>query len=55
MSINILAFDGDGIGPEIMKSTLNIVEHLNEKLKLKIDISKAVSCTHLTLPTIYSV
>ena len=54
MSINILAFDGDGIGPEIMKSTLNIVEHLNEKLKLKIDISKeliAVSYTHLTLPT----
>ena len=40
MSINILAFDGDGIGPEIMKSTLNIVELLNEKLKLKIDISK---------------
>ena len=29
MSINILAFDGDGIGPEIMKSTLNIVELLN--------------------------
>ena len=25
MSINILAFDGDGIGPEIMKSTLSIV------------------------------
>ena len=33
MSINILAFDGDGIGPEIMKSTLSIVQLLNKKLK----------------------
>ena len=40
MSINILAFDGDGIGPEIMKSTLDVVEVLNEKLKLDIDIKK---------------
>ena len=42
MSINILAFDGDGIGPEIMKSTLDIVEFLNEKLELKIDIKKEI-------------
>ena len=42
MSINILAFDGDGIGPEIMKSTLNVVELLNEKLKLDIDIKKEI-------------
>ena len=38
MSINILAFDGDGIGPEIMKSTLDIVEFLNEKLELKLSL-----------------
>ena len=42
MSINILAFDGDGIGPEIMKSTLDIVEFLNKKLELKIDIKKEI-------------
>ena len=42
MSINILAFDGDGIGPEIMKSTLDVVELLNEKLKLDIDIKKEI-------------
>ena len=42
MSINILAFDGDGIGPEIMRSTLDIVEFLNEKLELKIDIKKEI-------------
>ena len=42
MSINILAFDGDGIGPEIMKSTLDVVELLNEKLKLGIDIKKEI-------------
>ena len=44
MLINILAFDGDGIGPEIMKSTLDIVEFLNEKLELKIDIKKEIMC-----------
>jgi len=26
MSIDILALDGDGIGPEIMQSTLDIVD-----------------------------
>ena len=34
MSINILVFDGDGIGPEIVSSTLDIINLLNSKLKL---------------------
>ena len=33
MSIDILALDGDGIGPEIMQSTLDIVDFLNKELK----------------------
>ena len=31
MTINILAFDGDGIGPEIMTSTLDVISFLNTK------------------------
>ena len=40
MSINILAFDGDGIGPEIMTSTLEVIDHLNTKLSLDVNIKK---------------
>ena len=42
MSIDILALDGDGIGPEIMQSTLDIVDFLNKELKLDIQIRKKV-------------
>jgi 3-isopropylmalate dehydrogenase len=42
MSIDILALDGDGIGPEIMQSTLDIVDFLNKELKLDIQIRKEV-------------
>ena len=34
MSVDILVFDGDGIGPEIMSSTIAIIELLNAKLKI---------------------
>ena len=40
MTINLIAFEGDGIGPEIMKSTLDIIEFLNVKLELKIQVKK---------------
>ena len=36
MSVDILVFDGDGIGPEIMSSTIAIIELLNAKLELNI-------------------
>ena len=42
MTINILAFDGDGIGPEIMTSTLDVISFLNTKLNLNINIEKEV-------------
>jgi len=42
MTINILAFDGDGIGPEIMTSTLDVISFLNTKLNLNINIKKEV-------------
>ena len=38
MSVDILVFDGDGIGPEIMCSTIAIIELLNAKLKLNINL-----------------
>ena len=40
MSVDILVFDGDGIGPEIMSSTIAIIELLNAKLKLNINLKK---------------
>ena len=39
MPIRILALDGDGIGPEIMEATLEVV-YLNQKLDLNLQISK---------------
>ena len=42
MSVDILVFDGDGIGPEIMCSTIAIIEHLNAKLKLNINLKKEI-------------
>ena len=42
MSVDILVFDGDGIGPEIMSSTLAIIELLNAKLKLNINLKKEI-------------
>ncbi|MDC0457796.1 isocitrate/isopropylmalate family dehydrogenase [Alphaproteobacteria bacterium] len=40
MTINLIAFDGDGIGPEIMTSTLEVINHLNTKLSLDVNIEK---------------
>jgi len=40
MPIRILALDGDGIGPEIMEATLEVVYLLNQELDLDIKISK---------------
>ena len=42
MSVDILVFDGDGIGPEIMSSTIAIIEFLNAKLKLNINLKKEI-------------
>ena len=42
MTIRIIAFDGDGIGPEIMGSTLEIIKTLNNKLDLNINIEKEI-------------
>ena len=42
MSVDILVFDGDGIGPEIMCSTIAIIELLNAKLKLNINLKKEI-------------
>ena len=42
MSVDILVFDGDGIGPEIVSSTLDIINLLNSKLKLDIKIHKEI-------------
>ena len=40
MTINLIAFDGDGIGPEIMTSTLEVIDILNTKLSLDVNIEK---------------
>ena len=42
MKLNIIAFDGDGIGPEIVSSTLDIINLLNNKLKLDIEIKREI-------------
>ena len=42
MKFNIIAFDGDGIGPEIVSSTLDIINLLNTKLKLDIEIKREI-------------
>ena len=42
MKLNIIAFDGDGIGPEIVRSTLDINNILNSKLKLDIEIQREI-------------
>ena len=40
MTINLIAFDGDGIGPEIMSSTLEVINLLDTKLSLDLNIEK---------------
>ena len=40
MTINLIAFDGDGIGPEIMNSTLEVIEFLDDNLSLDLNIEK---------------
>ncbi|MDC0093113.1 isocitrate/isopropylmalate family dehydrogenase [Alphaproteobacteria bacterium] len=40
MRINLIAFDGDGIGPEIMTSTLEVINFLDDKLSLDLNIEK---------------
>ena len=42
MKLNIIAFDGDGIGPEIVSSTLDIINLLNTKLNLGIEIQREI-------------
>ena len=42
MSIKILVLEGDGIGPEILEATLDVVHFLNQELDLDILISKAL-------------
>ena len=42
MKLNIIAFDGDGIGPEIVSSTLDVINLLNSKLKLEIEIQREI-------------
>ena len=42
MSVDILVFDGDGIGPEIMSSTIEIIELLNAKLELNKNLKKEI-------------
>ena len=40
MTINLIAFDGDGIGPEIMISTIEVIDFLSTKLSLDVNIEK---------------
>ena len=40
MTINLIAFDGDGIGPEIMTSTIEVIDFLSTKLSLDVNIEK---------------
>ena len=40
MTINLIAFDGDGIGPEIMTSTLEVIDLLSTKLSLDVNVEK---------------
>jgi isocitrate/isopropylmalate dehydrogenase len=40
MTINLIALDGDGIGPEIMSSTLEVINLLDAKLSLDLNIEK---------------
>ena len=42
MSLDIMVFEGDGIGPEIMSSTIAIIELLNAKLELNINLKKEI-------------
>ena len=42
MKLDIIAFDGDGIGPEIVSSTLDIIDLINTKLKLGIEIQREI-------------
>ena len=41
MTVNIIVFEGDGIGPEIMSSTLEIIDLLNTKMEIDIKIEKS--------------
>ena len=52
MPLKILALGGDGIGPEVVSSGLQVLEAVAGTLSLKVDITEdPVSYTHLTLPT----
>ena len=60
----ILILPGDGIGPEVCQEAKRVLIHINETHNLGIKLEEAavggrayeaVSYTHLTLPTIYSV
>ena len=42
MKLDIIAFDGDGIGPEIVSSTLDLINLINTKLKLGIEIQREI-------------
>ena len=49
MTVNIIVFEGDGIGPEIMRSTLEIIDLLNTKMEIDIKIEKG--CLLYTSPS----
>tara|TARA_B110000483_G_scaffold89078_1_gene109976 strand:- start:1061 stop:1306 length:246 start_codon:yes stop_codon:yes gene_type:complete len=42
VTVNIIVFEGDGIGPEIMRSTLEIIDLLNTKMEIDIKIEKGI-------------
>ena len=64
MNKRILILPGDGIGPEVTSSAVEILKFIEDLFSLDLDIEihdiggaayDTVSYTHLTLPTIYSV
>ena len=40
MTINLIAFDGDGIGAEIMTSTIEVIDFWRTKLSIDVNIEK---------------
>ena len=47
MTVNIIVFEGDGIGPEIMSSTLEIIDLLNTKMEIEFLTDENIT-THAT-------
>jgi len=51
MSINILALEGDGIGPEIMEATLDVVSFFKSRITARYSIYKGACRTKITQKT----